>query len=178
MLGIINFDAHFDLRDHAVFSSSGTPFSQAAEDCFLNEKVFSYICYGISRASNTRILFKKANDLNVQYLLDTDLNMGQREEFDQSIQNFIANCDFIYLTIDLDVFPAEVAPGVSAPATLGIPLDLVLHAINVLKLAVRKDGSPKLLLADICELNPRFDIDNHTSKVAARLCYHLLADSN
>lgn len=32
-IGIINLDAHFDLRDPGEVRSSGTPFSQMAEDC-------------------------------------------------------------------------------------------------------------------------------------------------
>src|SRR3546814_12598663 len=75
----------------------------------------------------------------------------------------MARADLIYLTIDLDVLPAAVAPGVSAPAALGVPLYVVEAFTNRIK------ASGKLRLAEIAEMNPEYDIDNHTDRAAARL---------
>ena len=69
----------------------------------------------------------------------------------------------IHLSIDLDVLPAAVAPGVSAPAGLGVDLPLI-HAICV---ALAATG--KLRLVDVVELNPTYDVDGRTARVAARL---------
>ncbi|MFV3094060.1 arginase family protein, partial [Pseudomonas sp. GW6] len=41
-IGIINFDAHFDLRDPAHVHSSGTPFAQIAEQCAARGWPFRY----------------------------------------------------------------------------------------------------------------------------------------
>ena len=56
-IGIVNFDAHFDLRDPTHVHSSGTPFAQIAEQCAARGWPFRYACLGVSRASNTRALF-------------------------------------------------------------------------------------------------------------------------
>ena len=69
----------------------------------------------------------------------------------------------ILTTTCLDVLPAAVAPGVSAPAPRGVDLDVIESVID----AVASCG--KLRLADIAELNPAFDIDQRTARVAARL---------
>ena len=53
-IGILNFDAHFDLR-HAERASSGTPFRQIAELCQACDWPFAYCCLGISRLGNSPI---------------------------------------------------------------------------------------------------------------------------
>jgi len=71
--------------------------------------------------------------------------------------------DRVHLTLDLDALPAAVAPGVSAPAGFGIPLDAVRAAVR----AVAASG--RLGLLEVAELNPRFDVDGRTARTAARL---------
>ena len=156
-IGIVNFDAHFDLRQ-AERGNSGTPFLQIARDCESRGWPFRYGCFGVSRYSNTRALFESAGKLGVVLVLDE-----QMQSANQLLATFIAQVDHIYLTFCLDVLPAAVAPGVSGPAVRGIGLDVVEPLIDV---AI---DSGKLRLADIAEMNPSFDIDGRTAAVAARL---------
>ncbi|WP_136246559.1 formimidoylglutamase [Halomonas borealis] len=166
-LGIINLDAHFDLRDPGHGHSSGTPFAQIAEQCHAHDWPFRYACLGVSRASNTRALFDRAAELEVLVREDRDFLATTLEERLRELQRFMVRCDHLYLTIDLDVLPAAEAPGVSAPAARGVPLALLEPLIE----AIRDSG--KLRLADLAELNPDLDIDQRTARAAARLV-HLL----
>ena len=75
----------------------------------------------------------------------------------------LAPCRPVYLTLDTDVLPAAVAPGVSAPAPLGVPLWCVEAVVD----AVLASG--KLVAAEVAEFNPAFDRDGITAKVVARL---------
>ncbi|MEO4049201.1 formimidoylglutamase [Pseudomonas sp. CAU 1711] len=167
-IGIINFDAHFDLRDPAHVQSSGTPFAQIAEQCQARGWPFRYACLGVSRASNTRALFARAAELNVLVREDREIREGGLDAIAAELDAFLADCDALYLTIDIDVLPACEAPGVSAPAARGVPLALLEPLLERLK------GSGKLRLVDFAELNPTHDIDNRTAKAAARLI-HLLS---
>ena len=167
-IGIINFDAHFDLRDPAQVHSSGTPFAQIAEQCAARGWPFAYACIGISRASNTRALFQRAAELGVLVREDHEIRESRLPGLVTELQAFIAGCDAVYLTIDIDVLPACEAPGVSAPAARGVALSLLEPLLE----CVRDSG--KLRLADLAELNPEHDIDNRTARVAARLI-HLLS---
>ncbi|MGI9275569.1 MAG: formimidoylglutamase [Endozoicomonas sp.] len=166
-VGIINFDAHFDLRLPENGPSSGTPFWQMAQ--FNAEKgiPFHYLCLGISASSNTRALFHRARELSVTYRMDTQFNLLNLESLKTDIRRFIIDKDHIYLTIDLDVFPASLAPGVSAPAVRGTPLEVVEPLLNIII------ESGKVRLFDLAELNPKYDIDHRTARLAARLI-HLL----
>lgn len=160
-IGILNLDAHFDLR--AGLSSSGTPFRQIADDCQTRGWPFQYACLGIAPLSNTAALFERARGLNVWWREDRQMEPAHLPEIYTQLGDFIARCDQLYLSICLDVLPASVAPGVSAPATAGVAL-AVVEAIMDAAIACGK-----LTLCEIAELNPRFDIDARTAKVAARL---------
>lgn len=162
-VGIVNFDAHFDLRLDSNGCSSGTPFYQIAQGCQERGWDFRYCCLGVSEVSNTAALFRRADDLAVSYRRDKDMGLDRLGETLQQLERFMADCDLLYLTIDLDVLPAGVAPGVSAPAPRGVGLDILEPLID----AIRRTG--KLKLADIAEYNPTYDIDSWTARVAARL---------
>ena len=89
----------------------------------------------------------------------------------QGLSHFIDQNDYLYLTIDIDVFPASTAPGVSAPAVRGVPFEIIEPIIFDILTAKNPEGIPKLLLADMAEFNPNFDIDNQTARLAARLAW-------
>jgi formiminoglutamase len=163
-LGVLNLDAHFDLRDEPK-PSSGTPFLQMARAEAAAGRDFRYAVVGISEPNNTRTLFDTAKKLGVRYLLDEDCGAERVRDF---VAGFLADIDVLYLTIDLDVLPAAVAPGVSAPAAYGVPLAVISAVCR----QVARSG--KLLHLDVAELNPGFDIDGRTAKVAARLVETLL----
>ncbi|EEX92209.1 formimidoylglutamase [Vibrio orientalis CIP 102891 = ATCC 33934] len=172
-IGIINFDAHFDLRAFEseradVKPSSGTPFNQIQKYCSEKDWPFHYACLGVSKASNTEALFKRADELNVWYIEDKELTPLNQVYHLTQLQHFIDNCDFIYLTIDLDVFPAATAPGVSAPAARGVSIDTIAPFIDRIL-----HYKQKLALADIAEYNPTYDVDSQTARLAARLCWDI-----
>ncbi|RLB77669.1 MAG: formimidoylglutamase [Deltaproteobacteria bacterium] len=167
-IGIINFDAHFDLRQTAK-ATSGTPFLQIANFCQSQEIPFHYCCLGISEVANTQALFNQADKLGVEYLKDTEINSWQLPQVKQKLTEFIHPCQAIYLSIDLDVLPAATAPGVSAPAGRGVPLPELEELLTFIRSLTQK----RLMVADIAEYNPMYDIDGRTARVAARLC-HLL----
>ena len=170
-IGIINMDAHFDLRDPSHGCSSGTPFAQIAEECTQRGWPFRYACLGISRAANTRALFHRAAELGVMVLEDSGFHPANLMRLQRDLERFIARCDHLYLTIDLDALPAAEAPGVSAPAARGISLSMIEPLIEVIR------DSGKLRLADLAELNPDHDIDNRTARAAARLVFQLALDT-
>ena len=172
-IGIVNFDAHFDLREFEsdvadVKPSSGTPFNQISDYCQTHQWPFHYACLGVSAASNTKALFNKADQLGVWY--EYDRNMTQVNQIAQlvKLQKFIAECDYLYLTIDLDVFPAATAPGVSAPAARGVSYEAIAPFLEQIF-----KHSEKLIIADIAEYNPDYDVDGQTARLAARLCWDI-----
>ncbi|MBV1878134.1 MAG: formimidoylglutamase [Pseudomonadales bacterium] len=169
-IGIINFDAHFDLRPRCPQPSSGSPFKQIADSTASRGQDFNYFVFGINQSVNTPSLFKLAETLGVQWLSDIDMASRSLVSISNQLKDFCTQMDKLYLTICLDSFPAHRAPGVSAPASLGI------SALRVVKLLhIIKSFTAKTVLLDIAELNPTFDIDNMTARLAARLIHEFIA---
>lgn len=169
-LGVLNLDAHFDLRPDPV-PSSGTPFRQMLEAEEAAGTDFQYGVLGISQPSNTQILFDTAEKYGVRYLLDEDCSVADRDRVRDFVTGMIDDVDLIYLTIDLDGLPASTAPGVSAPAAYGVPLENVQLACDLVA------SSGKLAVCDVAELNPTFDIDGRTARTAARLVHRIATAS-
>lgn len=169
-IGIINFDAHFDLRNPSKQTSSGTPFRQMAEYCQNNNQPFHYACLGVAESSNTPALFTYAKQTNTRYLLDINCNIQAAK---QLLEPMLTTVDELYVTVCLDAFPAHIAPGVSAPSALGIPVEFVVHMLHWIAQS-QTALSYHWRLTDIAEMNPYYDIDNRTAKLAARLIYELV----
>ena len=160
--GVLNLDAHFDLRSEPR-PTSGTPFAQMAAAERSAGRDLRYAVLGIAEPSNTATLFTTARELSVTWWTDEECLAAGAEGIAHFVEEFAAQLDVLYLTIDLDVLPAAVAPGVSAPAAYGVPLPLVAAAVRAAA------GSGKLALLDVVELNPSLDVDGRTARAAARL---------
>jgi len=176
-LGIVNFDAHLDLRrpETPGRGTSGTPFLQIAESRAAAGLEFRYLCVGASTASNTAALFDRAAALGAGVILDVDTGGSEAAA---RIQSFVADCSAVYLTFCLDVLPAATAPGVSAPSALGVPLQRAVELLQA-ALAGCGHGGPgsRLLMADVAELNPACDEAGRTARTAARIVYEVASIS-
>jgi formiminoglutamase len=113
---------------------------------------------------HAQALFDRAQALGVHHWLDEALQSPEGLRAAQAeLARDLAACDAVYLTLCLDVLPAPLAPGVSAPAPLGVPLAHVEALVDQVM------ASGRVALADIAELNPALDRDGLTARVAARL---------
>ena len=164
-MGIVNFDAHFDLRPYENGPSSGSMFRQIA-DIYSDEKVpYHYMPLGIQKHSNTVSLFKYAQEHDVNYILAKEIQNSTYAVILEKVDNFLFNCSSAYITICTDVFSAAFAPGVSATQALGLDPEAV---IPIIKHILR---TRKVRGFDICEISPRFDQDDTTAKLGAVIIF-------
>lgn len=164
-LGVINFDAHFDLRPVDPTPNSGTPFNQMMSHC-------ADVCYmvlGIQKESNTSQLFEIARDYKVTYAFNTQCQTENFKQICLLIDEVISQTEIVYISIDLDGFSDCFAPGVSAPSPLGMTPYFVYKCLQYIF------ESTKVICVDIAEYNPRYDIDSRTAKLAARLINHIVS---
>lgn len=169
-LGIVNFDAHFDMRPLLPHNqgSSGTPFLQIAKAHEKENKRFDYNCIGAQHAGNTRQLLDAAKQYATHTLWADDLHQNLQEKSSAFIKRIINDNQILYLSLCLDVFAAAYAPGVSAPQSLG------LTPWQIIPLVRQLAASGKVTNYDIAELSPPFDIDNRTAKLAANFIYEII----
>jgi len=160
-IGIINFDAHFDLRPIEGKPNSGTPFNQILSE---SEDV-EYFAIGIQRQSNTKELFDIAKSDTISYAINYDCESSTEEmtALKNRLIPFLENNDHLYITIDMDGFSSAYAPGVSAPSPLGFTPYFVFKMLHFLF------DSNKVISCDIAELNPTLDRDDITANLAAKL---------
>ncbi len=160
-IGIINIDAHFDNReiDPTIGASSGTGFWQITQEGDIHS-----LHIGIQRNSNTLKLFDTAHQYGMKYILAEELFFENLPKLYPKINEFIEQSDVVYLTICMDVFNVSIAPGVSALAYNGIFADASF--MQIFKLIL---GSQKLLAMDVAEVNPTYDTNEITSRLAASL---------
>ncbi|MFT6959862.1 MAG: formiminoglutamase [Polaribacter sp.] len=162
-IGIINFDAHFDLRAVETQPNSGTPFHQILTE---NNDV-DYFAIGIQQQSNPKELFEIAAQKKVSYISNFDCETFSKD-LKSNLNAFIKEVDYLYITIDMDGFSSAYAPGVSAPSSLGFTPSFVYKVLAFLF------QSKKVISCDIAELNPDFDRDDSTASLAARLVDYMV----
>ncbi len=169
-LGIISFDAHFNL--HALEpthrASTTTAFYQIAKAHDEQNRHFDYNCIGIQHAANVRKMFDKAKNFHTKVLLAEELHEGLREKCFDFIDRVIDENEMIYLSLSLDALSPAYAPGVSTIQPLG------LSPWQIIPLIRQAAASGKVTCYDISEHVPRYDIDHRTAKLAASLVYEII----
>lgn len=165
-IGIVNFDAHFDLRPSENKGSSGTMFDQIAQESEKRQDPFDYFCVGIQQRGNTKSLFKRAKALEVDYILAREVTQENLVNIFMKLDRFMKSKDHIYVTICMDVFASAFAPGVSSAQPLGLQ---PWHLLTILKYIIR---SNKVISFDLAEVSPRFDQDNITANLASTVVFH------
>ena len=153
-IGLLNIDAHFDMRSYDKQPSSGTMFKQILDD---DPHAHYFVC-GIQQYGNTTALFETADQYNVQYFLDEQL---ESNTFTTKLNDFMDAHDVLLVTLCMDVLNAAEAPGVSAPSPFG------LSAVQVRDILRQMVSHKKTVSFSICEVNPSLDLDNRTAKLGA-----------
>ena len=164
----INFDAHLDMRPVGEGGpNSGTPFTQAMEWSHAHKMPFRYAALGTQRLANTASLFDRAHDSGA-LIVDVDgFALDTIEEVMEALNEEVAD-EELCLSIDLDVFAAAFAPGVSAPGATGIVPDAAFRRLyrGILE-------SERVMGVEIAELCPALDLDDRTARLGASLVFEV-----
>ena len=158
---IINWDAHTDVRPlRDGQAHSGSPFRQAIEHP--TQPCRRYLVAGLQPASvaHDHLAFVDAHGGRAWFARDIDQHIIDR------IYGLIDSDAMV--TFDLDAVAEADAPGVSAPAVDGLSVRHWLYA------ARRAGENSTIKSFDICELNPRLDVDGRTARLAARTVWEFI----
>lgn len=166
-VGCINIDPHFDMRPPNPLILSGSPFYLAIEEGILTGS--HMVSFGVQRHANADFLWEYAEAKEVKICRQEDLRLGHAiKSFKQQLKNLREQVDAIVLSLDLDAIQAAYAPGVSAPAMEGFTPSEILEMMLI---AARDE---KVVSLGIFELNPEYDIDDRTARLAATCAYHFI----
>lgn len=157
--GVLNWDAHADVRPlRDGLAHSGSPFRQMLDHP-------SGLCtrYTVAGLHPWRVAAA-----HVAAVRERGEAVFADELTTDRARQLVADLDRPTLaTFDLDALDA--APGVSAPGTGGLAVDVWLAAAEAC------GRSAHVRSVDVVELNPAFDIDRRTATLAALTVWHVLA---
>lgn len=159
--GILQFDAHHDLRNlQNGGPSNGTPFRQLIEHGAIQGKHLYQI--GIRDFSNGKVYsdYAKENDVTV-YTMSDVYQRGMAAILKESISKLQKEVDTIYVSLDMDVMDQAYAPGCPAIGPGGMNSQMLMEAISLLS------KEPSVCGMDIVEIDPTLDFRDMTSRLAA-----------
>ena len=161
-----NVDAHFDVRPDAA-RNSGTPYRQLLDEGLLKGPRFFELgsqpfC---TAAEHARYLADKRAHV---VPLDALRGKGAARVVRRALREAEA-AKAVFWGFDLDVVNAAEAPGVSAPNPLG------LTGAELCELAALAGAEPRTRIVEFSEMNPAFDVDGRTARLAAAAIWHYLA---
>ncbi len=166
--GAINIDSHLDVRDYSKGINSGTPYRMLIEERTLRGKDF--VEYGVQEFVNSREHISFVRDNGAQVYTLTQVRSQKNSEFFMTAYRAVSKeTQSVYVSFDIDSVRASDAPGVSAPTPTG------LTAEEILECAYLAGTEEKTAMIDVCEFNPKVDVDGHTAKLAAMIIANFLA---
>ncbi|EAS43010.1 arginase [Photobacterium profundum] len=161
-VGVINFDAHFELRP-TLSPKVGSVFHSIASYCTEHHRPFHYLGLGICNRTNSQSSFEYAEQLGCHWLLDKEMTMRNKKIVQNKIDRFLSEVDYIHISFDLSVFSATVASGVNLSRVQGVEWSIIEYALK------RIISSGKVKILDVVELNPEFDYEDQTARIAAKV---------
>lgn len=159
-----NIDSHYDVRSDDP-PNSGTPYRQLLEGGYLAPQRFyqlankpftnspRYEAYLVEKGVHLYPL-QKLREIGISTLLDDVLSDSEP--------------DAIFWGFDMDSVRTVDAPGVSASYPVG------LSAEEICAISHRAGSDPRSRVLEISEVNPRFDVDQRTCKLAAMIILYFL----
>lgn len=159
-----NIDAHFDVRADEP-RNSGTPYRQLLEGGHLLPDNFYEM--GFQWFGNAAPYIAYLREKGVQHHALDDLRMnGIPQTFADILQHKVTEA--IFWGFDMDVVRAADAPGVSAPNPTG------MTGAELCQLAQLAGRDPRTRLVEISEVNPTYDLDGRTCRLAAVAIFYVL----
>lgn len=158
---IVNIDAHTDVRSlKEGRSHSGSPFKQALEHPLNHCK--SYNVFGLNPAT--------VSSEHLKYVTSHGTAQFEKEISLKNILNWFDEHpeEDVMVSMDMDAVRHADAPGVSAPNASGISKAFWLE------LAFEFGKQRNVTSFDLCEVNPDYDRDGQTIKLAALTLWNFL----
>ncbi|MHB8585597.1 MAG: arginase family protein [Thermoplasmatota archaeon] len=171
-IGVINVDAHLDVRDPSHGLTSGTPFGRLLDEPTIL-RGGNYVVAGARDFATSPTYGERVIKAGGTILPASELRLDPRKTARAAARIAARGTRGVYVSIDADVVDGPAAMGVSAPGVGGLPAVDVLSFLSTLG---REIGTRSTLVGcDIVELAPPLDPAGMTARVAAAAVFSLIA---
>lgn len=166
---VFNFDAHFDLRNLDNGITSGTPFYRLNEKFKKRLKLFEL---GIQQQCNSENLFSYANEnTNIKTLTYEEIfpnHTYNADTFKNILHPGLSKKKPCYVSVDIDGFSSQLAPGCSQSWPTGFDLSSFFNILDAI------NSNFDIRVMGIYEVSPPLDHNFKTSRLAALIAYRFL----
>ncbi len=163
-IAAVNIDAHLDLR-RGPCRHSGTPYRNLLEHGLIAPG--NLFTIGIQPWANSAAYLQDAQDLGIRVSTLGEIRRLGADDFCRALIASLPSRPLL-AGLDMDSVRSADAPGVSAPSPVGFTAEEVLVFAD----GVRRH--PATSVFEISEVNPDFDRDGCTARLAALAVYTFL----
>jgi formimidoylglutamase len=179
-LGVINFDAHLDVREPREGPTSGTPYRQLFDD-----GLDAYACVGARHFETSTDYHDYVRERGGEIVTAEEVGEDPVEAVDRALAA-TDDVEAVYVSVDLDVLDAAAAPGVSAPTPGGLSTRELYRMLRLVASEARRDpelasgrrprgGDDRVAGFEVVECAPRLDEGDRTVRAGARAVAHFLS---
>ena len=159
---VVSLDAHLDLRNEYMGRTvSHTTFMRR-----LNEQVRPPKILEIGTRAVCKEELEYAEKSNIEFLTVQQIRENGIQKTVQTAKKLLANCEKIYLTIDMDVLDPAFAPAVQNPEPDGLDMHTLLDILC-------KVCDYRVVAFDLVEVTPHYD-NGVTAIQAAKTMFEVL----
>ena len=156
-LAVINLDAHLDVRQVRAQEAfnSGTAFAR-----LLDKGLSSYTAIGVRDFQTSPAYARRVEEAGGRIMTAREVfSKGAETLAREVLEGLPPTCHELYLSVDLDVADASVAPGVSAPTPGGLLAHQLFELVNPFA------SDPRCAACGIFELAPSLE-EPHSDRTA------------
>jgi agmatinase len=161
-VALVSFDAHLDMRNEYMdITTSHATFMRR-----INEQINLHKILEIGTRAVCKEELDYAKKSDTQFLTVQQIRRGGIEETIKKIDALLADCEKIYLTIDMDVLDPAFAPAVQNPEPDGLDMRVFLDLLG-------KVCDHRIVAFDLVEVAPHYD-KGITAIQAAKTIFEVL----
>ena len=159
---LVSLDAHLDLRNEYMgLTTSHTTFMRRIKEQAKPHKILE-----IGTRSVCKEELEYAKKSGTQFLTVQQIRRDGVEKTTKKIDTLLADCERIYLTIDMDVLDPAFAPAVQNPEPDGLDMPMFLDLLG-------KVCDHRIVALDLVEVAPHYD-KGITAIQAAKTIFEVL----
>jgi formiminoglutamase len=165
-IGLITFDAHFDMRDTGAGPMNGNPVRCLLEDGLPGANICQI---GLAPFANTGRMHEDALAAGIGiWDIAEVLEQGIEAAIDEALEQ-LSHVEAIMVDFDIDVIDRAQCPGAPGARPGGLPVN------DFFRGARRLGEEARVRLVDLTEFDPSLDISDITALTAARWVCEILA---